>query len=84
MRLPGRQVRLGVIQRLVKTEAPEHVQAFQGCHVFQHGLRLQREPQHGRIRGYYQVFFQVAFVAQVGHAKSLVLVVQVDIEGIVA
>ena len=84
MRLAGWQARFGVIERLVKTKTPKHVQAFQAGHVLQHGLRLQREPKDRRIGCDDQIVLQLTFEAQVRHTKCLVLVVQIDIEGIVA
>jgi len=75
VRLANCQMRFGVIDCLVKTKTPEHIQAFQVCHVLQHGLWLQREPQDRRIGRDNQIVLQLAFVAQLWNAKSLVLVV---------
>ena len=80
----GRQACFCVIERFVKTKPPKHFQAFQVGHILQHRLRLQREPQHRCIRRDNQVILQLAFIAQLGYAKSLVLVVKVDIKGEVA
>ena len=82
MVLTGWHARFGEIERLIKAVTPKHVQLLQACQVFQHCPRLQRKPQERRIGSYDQLTGKIAFVAQVGHSKSPVLVIQVYIEGI--
>ena len=78
------QACIGVIERLVKPKTSEHFQFLKVRQVLQHCLWLQRETNQRRVRSNDQIIVQFAFITQLGHAKSPVLVVQIDIKGIKA